>query len=400
MKRVVLKLFCVALSVLLACTSLVCVTASAQAEAEGARLFPIWVGGVQVTSANCGDVLGDGKVRFEPEAYVLFLADGAVIESAEVSLYGDVDFEGYEVCVASEAQSLTVRLGGKVSLKLPKEAKNHSAGLISCGNTLIQGKGTLSVLGGDARKNASYGLISLGTLSLEGGAELNAEGSDNASASLGVLAYLDVELLEGSKLNAKGGTAQALSAGLYCSLRRPVTVENAALSCEGSSAETSVGLFADLVCVKGGALSAKGKSYGIATVSNVNGKISASEGTLTAQGEKSALYETELKPTAEMSVSLSAAADGVLVPWDGSSPLADESVKALTVSFSAEEQLLGDVNGDGTTDALDAALILRADCALESLDAKQLKRADLNGDGTADALDAAQILKKDAGIAD
>lgn len=59
---------------------------------------------------------------------------------------------------------------------------------------------------------------------------------------------------------------------------------------------------------------------------------------------------------------------------------------------------LGDVNGDGLTDSLDAAQLLKYDAQLISFEDWQLLAGDVNGDGAADNLDAAQILKLDAGL--
>ncbi len=59
---------------------------------------------------------------------------------------------------------------------------------------------------------------------------------------------------------------------------------------------------------------------------------------------------------------------------------------------------LGDVNGDGKINSLDAAWVLKHDAMIISLDDTQLDAADVNGDGKVNSLDAAQILKLDAGI--
>lgn len=53
---------------------------------------------------------------------------------------------------------------------------------------------------------------------------------------------------------------------------------------------------------------------------------------------------------------------------------------------------LGDVNGDGDVNALDAILILRAAVNLTVLSNIQEKVADMNGDGNVDALDAIKVL--------
>ena len=55
----------------------------------------------------------------------------------------------------------------------------------------------------------------------------------------------------------------------------------------------------------------------------------------------------------------------------------------------------GDVNGDGFTDSLDAAKILKYDAGIDVLTEEQKNAADANGDGEVDGLDAAFILKAD-----
>lgn len=59
---------------------------------------------------------------------------------------------------------------------------------------------------------------------------------------------------------------------------------------------------------------------------------------------------------------------------------------------------IGDVNGDGSADNLDAAYVLRHDAQLITLDADQSLAADVNFDGSINSLDAANILKFDAGL--
>lgn len=71
------------------------------------------------------------------------------------------------------------------------------------------------------------------------------------------------------------------------------------------------------------------------------------------------------------------------------------SVSATPVST---ELVLGDVNGDGGVDSLDAAKILQYDAGLVLLTAKALERADVNKDGGVDALDASKVLQYDADI--
>lgn len=65
-----------------------------------------------------------------------------------------------------------------------------------------------------------------------------------------------------------------------------------------------------------------------------------------------------------------------------------------------EKGSLGDVNGDGYIDNIDAVMILKYDVGIEGLTEGELADADVNGDGYADNIDASMILKYDAGIID
>ena len=62
-----------------------------------------------------------------------------------------------------------------------------------------------------------------------------------------------------------------------------------------------------------------------------------------------------------------------------------------TVTVSEPTIILGDVNGDGKADNLDAALVYAYYNGKQELSARQLAAADVNGDGKADNLDAALI---------
>lgn len=76
----------------------------------------------------------------------------------------------------------------------------------------------------------------------------------------------------------------------------------------------------------------------------------------------------------------------------------DASLASVVVLPSATGFEIGDVNGDGGVDALDAAKVLQHDAGLITLTANALARADVNGDGFVDAVDASKILQYDAGI--
>lgn len=80
-------------------------------------------------------------------------------------------------------------------------------------------------------------------------------------------------------------------------------------------------------------------------------------------------------------------------------PVWQENYKTLCdyegdFDFGIKPDLLGDVNGDGAVDNIDASLILKYDAGI----LEEISNADVNGDGEVDNIDASLILKYDAGI--
>ena len=66
--------------------------------------------------------------------------------------------------------------------------------------------------------------------------------------------------------------------------------------------------------------------------------------------------------------------------------------KTCTVSF--EEVLkLGDVNGDGNINLLDASYVLQSNNGVRDLTSDQIERADVNGSDTVTLVDAFRIMK-------
>lgn len=80
------------------------------------------------------------------------------------------------------------------------------------------------------------------------------------------------------------------------------------------------------------------------------------------------------------------------------------SYEDRTVLYSVDPQrqssmvTLGDVNGDGSVDNLDAAYVLKYSANIVTFNEAQKIAADVNGDGKVNSLDAAAILKYDAGL--
>ncbi len=72
----------------------------------------------------------------------------------------------------------------------------------------------------------------------------------------------------------------------------------------------------------------------------------------------------------------------------------------LTLDFSDVEYDMGDVNGDGDINYLDAMMVLRYDAQLITLTTPQRTAGDVNNDGEVNSLDAIRILRYDAGLID
>ncbi|MBQ1388748.1 MAG: hypothetical protein IIY78_03885 [Clostridia bacterium] len=73
---------------------------------------------------------------------------------------------------------------------------------------------------------------------------------------------------------------------------------------------------------------------------------------------------------------------------------------SAALSASAQNVLMGDVNGSGGIESDDALMILRHSVKLSLLDADQKKLADVTGDGSIDSADALKVLRASVGLTD
>ena len=86
--------------------------------------------------------------------------------------------------------------------------------------------------------------------------------------------------------------------------------------------------------------------------------------------------------------------DGVNYAYKGTA----EQPYAIAVSEAVDRSALGDVNGDGQINVLDALMVLQAINDRLNLDAEQFARADLNGNKTLEAVEVLTILQYANGI--
>ena len=171
--------------------------------------YNLYVGGVHVNSANCNDVLGDGKVSFNVQTNELTL-NGATVEVDKradnatptqafgirynqdepftIKLVGEnrivdasTDEEGvtekYGIFVAS-TQSFTVNGNGSLSIEMNADDENTYYGIQSRQNTNIDGAGVSINIPGTAPTYGYY-LMYSNQLTLENGASLKAVTGSN-----------------------------------------------------------------------------------------------------------------------------------------------------------------------------------------------------------------------------
>ncbi len=129
---------------------------------DGGEVYDLFVGGVQVTDANLGDVLGDGKVSYDPSSRTLTLS-GATVKGADLrEILGSAQPAEFAILSALEG-GLTILLQGVNTVTAARDEVDEKAeapaiadGVYSDEPITIAGTGSLSVSGGKA--GSSYGI--------------------------------------------------------------------------------------------------------------------------------------------------------------------------------------------------------------------------------------------------
>jgi hypothetical protein len=106
---------------------------------EPEAMYPLWVGGKQVTSKNRDDILGDGgKAKYDPETETLTL-DGAYITGS---------YEFHCILAGFSSGTLTISLTGDNTIKSKKAGVGISSGGIYSYTrpVVITGDGSLTIL--------------------------------------------------------------------------------------------------------------------------------------------------------------------------------------------------------------------------------------------------------------
>lgn len=187
--------------------------------------YPLWVGGVQVTSANKDDVLGDtdegATVVFTP-AVDDNTTTTDVDESRPATLTlnsaiingGNNDSE--YAAIYAKGLDLTINVTGDSTVTGPETNDlGDSKGIyIDDGCLTITGSGILTTKGGESATYSSYGIDVDRAVTING--SLKASGGETQGAmSCGIYAGVGITVGSSGTLAASGGTGEAGSYGIW-----------------------------------------------------------------------------------------------------------------------------------------------------------------------------------------
>ena len=284
--------------ILLGLALMLVLTAGMSAGAYAATPYPVWVGGVQVTSVNMTDVLGTkdagATVRYTPA-----VADDPATTGVDESAPARLTLDGANITSTGSENShngaaiyadedLIVYVAADSTVTGPNNKSDDSYGIFTYDKLNVTGPGTLTATGGEAKgvNGFSYGVYA-GDVTVSG--TLIGTGSEANHYSCGVNAeFGDVTVAEGCELIAMAGEATSGSSyGVHAS--EAVTVSGTLDAESGTAANgSSYGVYADrTITVTGtGTLTATSSealgSYGVNT--EYGDVIVEDGGTLNAEG--------------------------------------------------------------------------------------------------------------------
>ena len=261
------------------------------------KVYHVWVGGVQVTEQNKENVLGDGKVEFEPAV------TGDTSTPAKLTLNGATITGGHTfnsqssntgVAAIYAEDDLTIEVTGTNTVTASANAIASVGIFDNDGSLIVTGGGTLTATGGKAMFYVSAGVYASKAVTVDAGSTLTATGGDitngsGVDASFGVLAPA---VTVNGTLTATGGEATSNSYGVYA--YGNVTVNGTLTATGGTATDDSIGVYTDSGAVNvNGTLNATGgtanNSYGVCAVSgavtvNANSTLTAAGGTQAIDG--------------------------------------------------------------------------------------------------------------------
>ncbi len=223
------------------------------AQAEDTVKYNLWVGSTQVTSANAGDILHDGKVRFDPDTATLTL-DNANIE-VEAGAGDRIRISWKE---KSADKPLTIKLIGNNTVTAGNVTSgyssygNYSIGIHGLTSVKITGAGALTAAGGDATASShhSYGIyLYKGTLTVDDGVTLNCSSGIGGITSCGIRVYLNgmINVGKGAAVTGTAGKAPyGDSIGMCCNNGNITFGNDSRITGTGDTANgKSYGIFAN-----------------------------------------------------------------------------------------------------------------------------------------------------------
>ena len=149
--------------------------ASLQAQATQ---YPLWVGGIRVTSANKNDVLGDGgHVKFNPKTNTLTLKNAKITTAHVYSSKLGANTTWWNMGIHHNSnKTLKIKLVGTNRIWMPtKNSPVQNNGIYSIGSLIIGGTGSL-FSGANSAQVFSVGIVTDKNLTIQGKAKVEANG--------------------------------------------------------------------------------------------------------------------------------------------------------------------------------------------------------------------------------
>ncbi len=187
-----------------------------QIDAKFLEKYGLYILGERVTSLNCADILGDGKVSYDPETKTLTLNDASISASAGMGVDAVAIYDSITIQCVGEMNSISnyssnqnaaiVEDAGHVTIT----GNNSLLGIFVNGGSVLDLQNGLTIKDGCSviairTRPMPYATINLygGVLTIDG-ANLQAEGSKNAPtiANCGGLVLNNAEITSGHTYDA------------------------------------------------------------------------------------------------------------------------------------------------------------------------------------------------------
>ncbi len=254
-------------------------------------IYPLWVGGVQVSEMNQDDILGDGLASFDPKTNTLTLKETSLsgIYSWRVTEWGTTYDYSAVIYAGEKMGDLTVNAPNGLSLdnvdRLAKSCGIFAAG----GNLSINGNLTAQLSdaaiyteNGDAVLNGSLDVSSTGqAIYVYGGFRLNGTLRVESEGSTAVYVRDDFTVTGNAEINAGNGRGIFLGLGnltaladFACYASHGVEIQNGDFRVDGSAVivaeSTEIALLAfGKVTVGAGAWDITGKRCAVAAAGGI-----------------------------------------------------------------------------------------------------------------------------------